>query len=101
VVDGFTGDDPELVENRRRVLGTITSQLDVINRQDSMLKIAAMPEAEREAFVRKLVRQLRKQSGLKEEESSSNSGDLLLNEKNAPTDLLPAIKANGISTTIR
>jgi Uncharacterized protein conserved in bacteria len=92
VVDGFTGDDPELVENRRRVLGTITSQLDVINRQDSMLKIAAMPEAEREAFVRKLVRQLRKQSGLKEEESSSNSGDLLLNEKNAPTDLFASNK---------
>lgn len=93
-VDGFLGDDPELVENRRRVLGTITTQMDIISRQDSMLRIAAMPEADREAFVRKLVKQLRKQSGLKEEESGSTAGDPLLNDKNAPTDLFASNKGD-------
>jgi len=60
----------EIVE-RQQVLTKISMQLDIYERQDSLQKIAAMPEDARKDFVKKLVRQLRKQQGLKEEASLS------------------------------
>ncbi len=56
----------EIVE-KQQVLTKISMQLDIIERQDSLQKIAAMPEEERKDFVRKLVRQIRKQQGLKDD----------------------------------
>jgi tetratricopeptide (TPR) repeat protein len=90
-VDGLNIQNPEALESRKRVLTTITEQLDIISRQDSMLKIAAMPEAEREAFIRKLVKQLRKKQGLKEEETVGAGGPLI-DDKDAPTDLFSDAK---------
>jgi tetratricopeptide (TPR) repeat protein len=84
--EGILGDNPELIEKRRSVLKNITEQLEIISRQDSMLKIAAMPEAEREALIRKLVKLYRKQQGLKEEETATPGGPLV-DDKNAPSDL--------------
>lgn len=82
----FSADNMEKLEERMRALTIISEQLDILSRQDSMLKIAAMPEAEREAFIRKMVKQLRKKQGLKEEESGSTAAQLI-DDKNAPTDL--------------
>jgi tetratricopeptide (TPR) repeat protein len=84
--DGFMVENPEALESRRQTLTIITDQLNVISRQDSMLKIAAMPAAEREAMIKKLVKQLRKQQGLKDEETVAPGGPLA-DDKNAPTDL--------------
>jgi outer membrane protein assembly factor BamD (BamD/ComL family) len=56
----------ELVK-RKEVLGKIATQIEIIGRQDSLQKIAAMSEDERKDFVRKIVRQIRKQQGLKDE----------------------------------
>lgn len=58
----------ELFERRMEVLATIATQDGVIQRQDSLQRIAAMPDAEREAYIRKMVRRLRKLQGLKEED---------------------------------
>lgn len=55
---------------RKNALTTIATQQMIIARQDSLQKIAAMPEAERTAFMKKLLRQLRKQQGLKEDDLS-------------------------------
>ncbi|HTL06910.1 MAG TPA: tetratricopeptide repeat protein [Chitinophagaceae bacterium] len=55
---------------RKDALSTIAAQQLVIQRQDSLQKIAAMPEADRTAFLKKLLRQLRKQQGLKEDDVS-------------------------------
>src|SRR4030095_3629576 len=62
----------EIVE-RQQVLTKISMQLDIIERQDSLQKIAAMPEEERRDFVRKLVRQLRKEQGLKDDSAASSA----------------------------
>ena len=60
----------EIVE-KQQVLTKIAMQLDIIERQDSLQKIAAMPEEERKDFVRKIVRQIRKQQGLKDDLAAS------------------------------
>ena len=66
--------DADRITQRKAGLLKVVSNLNRINRQDSLQRLAAMPEAEREAYIKKLVRQLRRQQGLKEEESFSAGG---------------------------
>jgi hypothetical protein len=63
--------DPSAIERRKEMLGRIANSQEIIERQDSMQRIAALPEDERKEFVRKLARQLRKAQGLKDEGSFS------------------------------
>jgi len=69
-------------EDKRTVLTKIREQLEIISRQDSLQRIAGLPDAEREALLRKMLRQLRKTQGLKEEEGSS--GTILNDNRNEP-----------------
>ena len=76
--DSLKMDDPTLknveeITAKKKSLGLIAGNLEIIERQDSLQHIAAMPEDERKDFVKKLVKQLRKQQGLKDEPSSSGS----------------------------
>ena len=76
--DSLDMNDPGLkngreITERKQVLTRLIAQMDIAERQDSLQKIAAMPEEERKDFVKKLVRQLRKEKGLKEESASSPS----------------------------
>ncbi len=59
--------DRERVEDRKPPLKIITTNTARINKEDSVQHIAKMPEAERNVYVRKLLRKMRKQLGLKEE----------------------------------
>lgn len=59
------------VNERKPIASKISRNLLAINRQDSVQKIAAMPEAERNAFLNRMVKQLRKQQGLKDEPITS------------------------------
>ncbi|HEY1113359.1 MAG TPA: hypothetical protein VGE66_07345 [Chitinophagaceae bacterium] len=61
------------IDDRKRVLSPIVQNLAIVERQDSLQRIANMPEAERDALVKKMVRQLRRQQGLKDEEISGGS----------------------------
>ena len=54
---------------RREALEKIVNQTNVLQRQDSLQRIAAMPVAEREAFIKKLVKTLRKQQGINEDDA--------------------------------
>ncbi|HEX5651549.1 MAG TPA: hypothetical protein VFX58_00655 [Chitinophagaceae bacterium] len=63
--------DPQAILDRKEMLGRLADNIEIIYRNDSMQRIAAMPEDERREFVRKLARQLRKAQGLKEDGSSS------------------------------
>ncbi len=65
--------DIPAIEKRKLSLSVIVQQQQIMYRQDSLQRLAAMPEEEREAFLRKLARQLRKQQGLKEEEFSGSA----------------------------
>jgi outer membrane protein assembly factor BamD (BamD/ComL family) len=55
------------IRKRKDMLGNLAGNIEIIERQDSLQKIAAMPENERKDLLKKLVRQLRKSRGLKEE----------------------------------
>jgi lipopolysaccharide biosynthesis regulator YciM len=56
---------------RLTVLQVITANIHTVKIEDSLQAIARMPEAQRVAFIRKTVRQLRKEQGLKEEDTST------------------------------
>ncbi|GAC1481424.1 MAG: hypothetical protein NVS1B13_03490 [Flavisolibacter sp.] len=72
------GMDPALIqkiETRKSNLLGVVAALGVINRQDSLQKIAAMPEQERTTYINRLVRQLRRQRGIKEDQGAITSGN--------------------------
>lgn len=73
VTAGGAQADLALMKERQEALDFLVSPAGVIYRQDSLQRLAAMPEAEREILVRKLLRQLRKAQGLKEEEPTAAS----------------------------
>jgi tetratricopeptide (TPR) repeat protein len=76
---------PEMLDKRRSLLTRMVHHLKIIERQDSLQRLAAMPEPEREAFIRKLAKQLRKKQGLKEDERNT-PGESLIKDK-GPVDL--------------
>ena len=59
--------DPEAITKRKTILGNIANSIEIIERQDSLQRIANMPEEDRKDFVKRIVRQLRKAQGLKDE----------------------------------
>ncbi len=52
---------------RKKTLASIVTQMNIINREDSLQAIAAMTDADRNAYLKKLSRKLMKQKGAKEE----------------------------------
>ncbi|HEY0677897.1 MAG TPA: hypothetical protein VGD17_06410 [Chitinophagaceae bacterium] len=86
-VAGIQG-DVSSINQRKEVLNFLVTPSGVIYRQDSLQRIAAMPEKDREAFVKKMVRQSRKAQGLKEEEPAPGvSNNQLNNNQPLPPDL--------------
>ena len=78
--------DVKLFNARKDALGIIVTQIAILERQDSLQRIAALPVAERDVFLKKMVKQLRKQQGLQEEDAGVMSkGNLGTN--NAAPDL--------------
>ncbi len=59
--------NPEEIAARKKSLGILATNLEIWERQDSLQRIAALPEDERREFVKKIARQLRKAQGLKDE----------------------------------
>ncbi|MGC4034542.1 MAG: hypothetical protein QM764_01185 [Chitinophagaceae bacterium] len=60
--------DPDKIAARKEILTKIANNLYIIDRQDSMQRLAAMPENERKSYVKKLAKKLRKEQGLKDED---------------------------------
>lgn len=63
--------DPEAITIKKNMSSRLADYSETITRQDSLQALAALPEEEREARVKKLVKQLRKQQGLKDEAQAS------------------------------
>jgi outer membrane protein assembly factor BamD (BamD/ComL family) len=85
------GDDVKRVEERKLSLSKIISYNSTITRQDSLQRIAAMPEEERTTYINKLLRKLLKEQGLSD--VTLTSGNLLSNN-NAP-DLFQSSQSKG------
>ncbi|MDR3712129.1 MAG: hypothetical protein P4L51_04895 [Puia sp.] len=86
--DSVKTGDPALgdigwLPERKAFLDKIVAQMAIIDRQDSLQKIAALPLAERDAYLKKLLRLLRKQQGLQEDDQTG-SGSVNPNAKTAP-----------------
>jgi tetratricopeptide (TPR) repeat protein len=64
-------EDPEAFEKRKNLLAGIVTQLEIVDTQDSLQRLAALPEAEREAYIKNLVKKLRREQGLRDEEPST------------------------------
>ncbi len=86
--------DPELLKERRTTLGQMMVHYETIRVEDSLLRIAAMPEAERNQYVKSLVKKLRKEQGLKEEAATAadqpppgTSSVLKNSQQDIPADL--------------
>ncbi len=77
--------DKERATLRKPPLKTVKENTEKIIKEDSLQRIANMPEAERELFVKKIAKQLRKQKGLKEENSTGSS--VFINPNAPPVDL--------------
>lgn len=75
---GSTEQDINLKElNERKVsLAKLVQRIDKIAHEDSVQRIAAMPVEDREAFVKKLLRKMRKDQGLKEEDAGAGTSPI-------------------------
>lgn len=71
------------IEDRKLILSKLVNYSNTITREDSLQRIAALPDAERTAYLTRLVKKLRKQQGL--EDNVLTSGNLI--NTNAPPDL--------------
>jgi outer membrane protein assembly factor BamD (BamD/ComL family) len=80
-------EDQNAFIRRKDALAGIALQQGIINRQDSLQRIAAMPQATRESYIKKLLRQLRKQQGLKEDDTSFGNTVAFADNNNVPVDL--------------
>ncbi|QEC66951.1 tetratricopeptide repeat protein [Panacibacter ginsenosidivorans] len=59
--------DLKRIDLRKEALTIIAADVIVINREDSLREVAALPKDKRDALIKKTVRSLRKQKGLSEE----------------------------------
>jgi tetratricopeptide (TPR) repeat protein len=81
-------EEVERVNSRKPALGRAATALNILSRQDSLLRIAAMPEEERKEYITKLAKKLRKQQGLADEGAAVSGGrSSSPGSNNQPTDL--------------
>ncbi len=91
--DSLRLDDPALkdvdaIKARKETLGNLAVNFEIAERQDSLQRIAAMPEDERKDFIKKIVKEIRKTQGLKDEAISAGPAFVI------PT-LFPTVEAKG------
>ena len=95
--DSLKLNDPELkdieaINKKKEMLGRFVAQTEILERQDSLQRIAGMPEDQRKEFVKKILRDLRRKEGLKEIDNRSLSGfgtpppDLFSNSQSSKGD---------------
>ena len=83
------------IQARRNALSKIVERVVIIEREDSLQRIANMEPVAREAFVKKMAKKLRKEQGFKEDDSNSNELISFDKDKDQPRDLFSNDKASG------
>jgi outer membrane protein assembly factor BamD (BamD/ComL family) len=79
--------DKDKVESIRPTLKNISTNIRIIERQDSLQYLAQLSEPERNAYVKKLVRKLRKEQGLKDEAAFEALDNASVGAPTAPVGL--------------
>jgi outer membrane protein assembly factor BamD (BamD/ComL family) len=74
------------LNDRKAAIAIVVAQFQVMDRQDSLQRIAAMPPAQRDAYLKKLVRALRRLEGLRDE-GEDESGVATNAQNKAITDM--------------
>ncbi|MGG9964440.1 tetratricopeptide repeat protein [Ferruginibacter sp. SUN106] len=96
VTDTTFTDNLALVLARKAALSKIVGFITNIEREDSLQRIAALTPAERELFVKKLVKRMRKENGLKDDGSNAGSASPTFDTKNnPPADLFASNSTKG------
>lgn len=87
--------DMKKINDKKSALAYIVRDINIINREDSLQQIAAMPTADRDALLKKLSRKLRKERGLEDSDGfySGNSSDVF--DKNKSPDLFASNNTRG------
>jgi outer membrane protein assembly factor BamD (BamD/ComL family) len=81
-------EDKQRVEERKPALQIISENEETIQREDSLLRLANLAPEEREAILKKLLKQLRKEKGLKDVAADNISfGNSLADPANPPADI--------------
>lgn len=95
--DGLMGTDSLLVATRKPLLRELVNRLEQYQTEDSLQRIADMPESERAAYVRALSRKLRKAQGLKEEDNQVSSSSMTMpgGRENEPVNIFAANETKG------
>ena len=84
-----------LIEDRKELLSRLVPKLILIEREDSLQMLAAMPSAERDVLIKKMVKKYRKENGLKEEDEFVGNTLITFADRNKePVDLFKAAAAN-------
>ncbi|MEO8771360.1 MAG: hypothetical protein ABI402_14795 [Ferruginibacter sp.] len=75
IPDSAMGKDFDGIEERRTSLRGVVKQINIISREDSLQMIANMSPAERDIFIKKIVKKYRKEAGQKEDDTASGGGN--------------------------
>ena len=87
--------NPKTVEERKEILSRLVPELLAVEREDSLQAIAGMAPAERDLFIKKMIKKYRKENGFKEEDDfSGNTIITFAGKNNTPVDLFKAAGAN-------
>jgi hypothetical protein len=86
--DSLNMNDPLILEqkdwlpDRKSALVIIVAQLQIMDRQDSLQRIAAMPPAQRDALLKKMAKNLRRLQGLRDSEQEDDFNNPSANNAN-------------------
>lgn len=94
-----TGDstlvDIEKIQEKRDILSRIVAQINIIDREDSLQHLAGMTPADRETFIKKLAKKLRKEQGIKDDEVPYVPPSSVFESKNVSSDIFASNSSQG------
>jgi tetratricopeptide (TPR) repeat protein len=93
--DSTLGDITQIQE-RKNALAAIVGQINIIEREDSLQTIAAMSPDDRNSFLKKLSKKLKKERGIKDEDVDyTNSAADIFGTQNASSDIFGSNNTTG------
>ena len=87
--------DLTAIKEKKDALVHIVRHIKIIERQDSLQAIAALSPSERDSYLKKLSKSLKKQRGVPEDEEYVNSSTAFFDSKNQSSDIFSNNSAKG------